>query len=510
MNSLTAYTHSPAHFIDDFIQRDEKGRPFRLAEHQRRVLAKAFQWERNASDEIDRLLLRLLLWGEMKKSGKTFLAACLALWWGFIVPNTEIIIVANDLEQSIGRVFKTVVQILKANSALMKSAKIQSADIALSNGTTITAISSDYKGAAGSRHSLVVYDELWGFSLERSERLFEELTVPPTESNAWVLVVTYAGWSGESVVLERLYQRGLTGQRIDHELELYQHDDLVMFWSHTPRQPWQTAQYYAEQRRMLRPNTFARLHENRWVTNESAFITADLWDACVSPAHHPLLPDPTRQDYAAVDIGIKSDCTGIAIVTEQNGQVVQVAHRIWKPTATEPLNLEHVEAFILDWHGRGRVRWLADPYQAHHLIMRMKAAGVSIEEFPQTVQNTVRMGQGLFDLLNARAIRLYPDEDVRQQALNAIAVENPRGFRLAKEKASRKIDVIVALSMACVAATASMGRPVLRLLNPDDPHRVKTVDELEKGTAEWEAAARAASVATIREACSQTGYWWPS
>jgi hypothetical protein len=41
---------------------------------------------------------------------------------------------------------------------------------------------------------------------------------------------------------------------------------------------------------------------------------------------------------------------------------------------------------------------------------------------------------------------------MRQQAMNTIAVESPRGFRIAKEKASRKIDSIVALSMACVAA----------------------------------------------------------
>jgi hypothetical protein len=37
-------------------------------------------------------------------------------------------------------------------------------------------------------------------------------------------------------------------------------------------------------------------------------------------------------------------------------------------------------------------------------------------------------------------------------ALNAVAVETGRGWRLAKEKASRKIDGIVALSFACLDA----------------------------------------------------------
>jgi hypothetical protein len=62
------------------------------------------------------------------------------------------------------------------------------------------------------------------------------------------------------------------------------------------------------------------------------------------------------------------------------------------------------------------------------------------------------MGQALFDLLTGKTLRLYPADDLRAQALNTVAIESPRGWRLAKEKASRKIDAVVALAMACVAA----------------------------------------------------------
>ena len=41
---------------------------------------------------------------------------------------------------------------------------------------------------------------------------------------------------------------------------------------------------------------------------------------------------------------------------------------------------------------------------------------------------------------------------LRAQALNTVAIESSRGWRIGKEKASRKIDAIVALSMAMVAA----------------------------------------------------------
>jgi phage terminase large subunit-like protein len=95
---------------------------------------------------------------------------------------------------------------------------------------------------------------------------------------------------------------------------------------------------------------------------------------------------------------------------------------------------------------------LCDPYQLHRSITTLRAAGINIVEFPQTTGNTTLMGQALFDLLNGRNIKLYRADDLRSQALNTVAVESARGWRIAKERASKKIDAIVALAMACVAA----------------------------------------------------------
>src|SRR5215831_436411 len=96
-----------------------------------------------------------------------------------------------------------------------------------------------FRTSKGSRHSLVIADELWGFESESSRRLWEELTPPPTEFSAWQLVVTYAGFSGESDLLESIYTRGMGGHRLDSQLECFEADELFLFWSHTPRQEWQ-------------------------------------------------------------------------------------------------------------------------------------------------------------------------------------------------------------------------------------------------------------------------------
>jgi hypothetical protein len=77
------------------------------------------------------------------------------------------------------------------------------------------------------------------------------------------------------------------------------------------------------------------------------------------------------------------------------------------------------------------------------------------------VPNCTKMGQTLFDLLNGRNIRLYPAADMSEQALHTVAIENPWGFKLAKEKTTNNIDSIVALAMACVAAI-ERGKVVLR------------------------------------------------
>ncbi len=477
-----SYAHDPTVFIDQFIRFNEKGKPWTLSRHQRRVLAVAFQW-----DGEGLLRIRTFLWGEMKKSGKTFIAACLVLWWAFITSNSEIIVAANALEQSMGRVFQTVVQLLEQNPTLGLSAKVRATDIKLTNGTTIKPIPSDYKSAAGSRHSLVVFDELWGYSLEAAQRLYEELTPPPTEDNAWLLIVTYAGWTGESVLLERLYKQGLAGERADEELELYRADELFMFWSHTPRQPWQTERYYAEQRRNLRQGTFDRIHRNVWVSAESAFITAEMYDACVDTLHRPLLPSKAIDLYIGIDGSTKRDTACVAAVRRLEGRLQLVCHRIWKPSPEQPLDLEAtIEAYLRELYRDYAVRvGGADPFALHHTIMALQASGVPIQEFPQTVTNTTRMGQCLFDLIKSQNIVLYPDEELRLHALNAVAVEMPRGFRLAKEKASKKIDAAVALAIACCMAAGSPPHRPLELI--ESGWRGYTRADLEKlEQAEWE------------------------
>jgi hypothetical protein len=220
------YRIDPAAFIDTFLPLNEQGRPWKLSPYQRRVLKLALTYDSGL------LLTRLLLWGERKKSGKTMIAACVATWWAMTRGPCEVVCLANDLEQSQGRVFSTVVALLRANGFEKAGlAKLLSTSITCKNGSVIKAVASDYRGESGGRQTLSVFDELWGYSSERAVRLWEESMPIPTTPEGWVLVVTTAGFTGESTLLEGLYQRGIAGERLDPDLELYRTAASVTFWS---------------------------------------------------------------------------------------------------------------------------------------------------------------------------------------------------------------------------------------------------------------------------------------
>jgi hypothetical protein len=93
-----------------------------------------------------------------------------------------------------------------------------------------------------------------------------------------------------------------------------------------------------------------------------------------------------------------------------------------------------------------------DPYQMAAVAQRLQKAGVPMREFPQTSGGLTEIGSNLYELIKARGIIAYPDPDLRLAISRAVAVETSRGWRIAKEKAAHKIDVVVALAMAAHAA----------------------------------------------------------
>jgi phage terminase large subunit-like protein len=452
VNSLTTLARwraNPIAFVEEVLINPETKKPFALLEAEVMFLTHAF-----TTGADGRLLYPEQIYSCPKKSGKTTLAAIyvitIILLFGGAYP--EAICAANDFDQSVGRVFAAIRRIVESSPLLRAEARITASRITLANAV-ITAIASDYAGAAGGNQVIAVFDELWAYSTERLRRLFDELVPPPTRRIACRLTVTYAGFEGESLLLQELYYRGLAQQQIAPNL--YASEGILMFWSHDPVAPWQTPEWIADMRRSMRPNQFLRMIENRFVTTESCFIETRAWERCIDSriGHHP--GDRGMSIWVGVDASVKHDSTAIVAMTwDPKAQRVRlVTHYIFQPTPDEPLDFElTIERKLHDLSNRFFLRKvLFDPYQMQATAQRLARSGIRIEEFPQSSSNLTAASQNLYELILDERLVVYPDDGLRLAASRAIAIETPRGWRIAKDKQSHKIDVVVALAMAAYA-----------------------------------------------------------
>jgi phage terminase large subunit-like protein len=449
-SAIERWRADPASFIEECMVDPETGKPFTLLPCEHAFIEHAF-----ATNDAGRLIYPEQVFSCPKKTGKTTFAAMHILTTTLVFGGrfAEGYAVANDLEQARGRVFEAVRRIVEASPYLRREAQVIANRITFpSTGATIQAIASDAPGAAGSNPVISSFDELWGYTSERSHRLFDEMIPPPTRKIACRLTTTYAGFEGESKLLEGLYERGLSQPEVGPDL--YAGDGLLMYWTHEPQAPWQTPEWIEQMRGQLRPHAYLRMIENRFAHSEESFVDPAWWDACAIA--RPVPADPSMSVWVGVDASTKRDSTGIAVVTwdKATKKARLVWHRIITPRPGAPIDFEsHVEETLLGLKSRFRVREVRyDPYQMAATAQRMTRAGLNMVEFPQSTGNLTAASQNLYELVKGENIVVYPDNEIRLAIQRAVAVESTRGWRIAKDKASHKIDIVVALAQAALGA----------------------------------------------------------
>src|SRR3974390_2657884 len=97
---------------------------------------------------------------------------------------------------------------------------------------SVVALASDAASSAGSAPTCVSVDEMWGFVSERSRRLWDEMITTPTRRISCRLVTSYAGFSGESQLLESLYKRGMALPEVAPSLRCG--DGMLFAWHTQP------------------------------------------------------------------------------------------------------------------------------------------------------------------------------------------------------------------------------------------------------------------------------------
>ncbi len=321
------------------------GEPW-LFDHQIRIFNHVFTPRLNPDDGKYYLPYQKVLVADLKKSGKTALGGGIGYGWARTYGG-EIYYLANSEDQAKDRGFTRLYQYL--TSLRRRNLKEFRKQIKTLTGEKIESRDAQYPGvgavrnnylpafriqavpvAAGSQaggfQSLTVWDELWNYEHEEATRLYGEMqpisTIPAVtlplsimlgldghtdetltvESPSIQVVVTYAGFHGESALLWALYEQAMLP---DPENDLapmgYKPEGLedlpcyvspcgtvFAYWnSDTPRMPWQTPRYYKLARNEVSNQIgggigYMRLHRNHWTSQAGHFLEMSTYDRCAS------------------------------------------------------------------------------------------------------------------------------------------------------------------------------------------------------------------------------------
>lgn len=447
---------NPIAWIENHFWIPETNAPIKFEAYQRQVVQEALR------KQDDSFVYSLVLYSDIKKSAKSTIAAAVCLYLAWHTPWDSVRIVANDLKQADSRTFFYIERAITLHPVLRDRCIVRRYHIELPNNTTIDAIPVDPKGEAGGGDLITCFTELWAFKHEAAKRLWSETTLSPLKfgkSIRWC--ESYAGFDGDSPILEALYTTGVKGgQVLDvgvEGLELYvnQSARMLTLWNTQPRCSWQSDAYYAQESASLTPNEFERIHRNQWATSEDVFIPPDWWDACEDELPALL---PNEMWVFALDAATSDDCFAIVGVTRRGEQVYERYTRVWYPSKGGKLDFGGVdgpEAEIRRLCKQYRVAQVCyDRYQLHDMASRLTNEGVAwFEEFDQGVERLVGDKQ-LYDTIRDRRLTHGGNPILREHMLNANRKEVGEldKMRIVKRNQDAKIDAVVSLAMASYRA----------------------------------------------------------
>ena len=280
---------------------------------------------------------------------------------------------------------------------------------------------------------------------------------------------------------------------------------IVAFWDSGPqahRQPWQKGPhgdaYYANEAKSQTPSQYTRLHLNQWASAESSFIQMEWWDALVNPLPLaiPGTPGARQPMVISLDGAVSGDCFGLVAISRDPDQhlvscgrgraggcwgcanyTVVRASRKWippkggaiqyrpngacicEPGARKPEcpALDHKDGTtpweVLEWFVKNYniVQVAYDPYQLHDFATdAQKVMKVWCRVFSQG-QDRLVADSDLYSSIVEKRTRHDGDLDIREHFTNAngkLQPDEDSKIRIVKKSATRRIDLVVCVSMA--------------------------------------------------------------
>ena len=456
------YVKDPIAFLSDHYILPETLRPIQLEPWQKDWILKPLFYD---LDEKGLRKYNTAIIATPKKNGKSALGAGLGVnalfcWETF----GEIIVAANAKDQASMIIYNKMRRSIMLDPDLKRATQPLRKELieVHSTGTIARCVAHQYETAAGLNPNFTIFDELWGFS---DRKFFDELTVVPTRENPLVTIVTYAGYNEEGLLWD-LYCDGIEGDDIldtgdpDIVVKRGKKDKrLFMFWSHKNLASWVSPEYLAGQKNRMPPEVFARLHENRWVSAGTQFIT----ETDINRVHDTpwtLQVTPIRDRYiryiVATDLGLSHDRT-VRIVGhfDPNDRKVYCDNiRIWQGSPEEHVSIAEVEQDLVDCAKLfGTATLVIDPWQMEYVIQRLKpyytvvpfSFAADIHHLSQVFVNVMRSGM----------LKSYCEPEFDKELRQTIIRQTPKGWRL--DHPRRKInDIVITAGMMVLEAVRGM------------------------------------------------------
>lgn len=223
------------------------------------------------------------------------------------------------------------------------------------------AMASDSPTAHGLNPSLVLVDEGWQL---RNYDLLEAVSLGPQRRHPMQMWTSYAGLKAQMVdgnPLYDIYKRGIAGT--DSKMYFVWRSGLGAY-AELP-EGFIRPGYLDEQRNLLPPNRFTRMHLNMWGAADASFLTEAEIARAVDVGL--LVADGSRDPHVlAVDYGRSFDHTALVLARPDSAAGgVRVTNALAiKGSRANPVPIDLVEATILDWVTRYAVERIhLDPFQ---------------------------------------------------------------------------------------------------------------------------------------------------
>lgn len=429
-----------------------------------RSKVKLLDWQTDALVGIyDDTRPRQALISISRKNGKTFLAACLALYHllGDGEESAEVVIASSD-ERTAMITFNLIRRMVELEPRLSSILHVHKDRIYHPpSDSVIEVLSGDASRAQGRNPSLALLDECHVASPDMWDALALGMAA---RKSPLMLGISTEGPTDPDNLMTRLVEHGRTAS--DPDFYFQEHvaplgcavDDEAAWAEANPGLGHTvTVEHLRALVKTTREQQWRRYHLNQRVAADGAWLGPGVWDACAEPDRKIR---PGSEVVLALDGSFSGDCTGIVVATISPRPHLDVVG-LWQPSTEEPVDILEVEERIRQACKLWRVREVAaDPYRWSRSLQILRSERINAVVLPQSAERMTPATTGLYEALINRQVTHSGNADLALHAAHAVVKEDSRGTRISKPspKSPKRIDLAVCAVMAHARATALASR----------------------------------------------------